>query len=175
VVDAILDWRDADDEPRPEGAERVWYAARQRPQPRNGPFANVRELTLVRGAASVPGLDTLLGTERARVSLNHAPLRVIAALPGFTREAVSLVAEHRARHSPIRNLLDFAAELSPGARDTLESHYGELVQLSTTIPDAWILTSRGSVGSPPITEAIELRLVLAGARAAIVRRRTWIE
>lgn len=175
LVDAILDWRDADDEPRPEGAERAWYAARQRQEPRNGPFANVRELALVRGAASVPGLDTLLGTELARVSLNHAPLRVIAALPGFTCEAASLVAEHRARHAPIRNLLDFAAELSPGARDTLESHYGELVQLSTTIPDAWILTSRGSVGSPPITEAIELRLVLAGARAAIVRRRTWIE
>lgn len=175
LVDAILDWRDADDDPRPEGAERAWYAAQQRPQPRNGPFADARELDLVRGAASVPGLDKLLGTERARVSLNHAPLPVIAALPGFTREAVALVAEHRVRHSPIRNLLHFATELSPGARDTLESHYAELVQTSTTIPDAWILTSRGTVGSPPITEAIELRVVLAGARAAIVRRRTWIE
>jgi general secretion pathway protein K len=175
LVEAILDWRDADDVPRPFGAERAWYAARRRPLPRNGPFADIRELDRVRGASTVPGLDTLLGTERGRVSMNEAPLPVIAALPGFTREAVALVAEHRARHAPLTDLFTFASELSPGARDTLESHFGELVQFSTTTPDAWVLTSRGTAGDPPITEVVELRLVWAGPRAAVVRRRTWIE
>ena len=175
LVDAILDWRDTDDAPRPFGAERAWYGARHRPLPRDGPFADIRELDLVRGTSTVPGLDTLLGTEKGRVSLNDAPLPVIAALPGFTREAVALVAEHRARHAPLTDLLTWASELSPGARDTLESHFGELVQLSTTTPDAWVLTSRGTAGEPPITEVVELRLVWAAPRAAVVRRRTWIE
>lgn len=161
--------------PDPFGAEWTWYAARRRPLPRNGPFADIRELALVRGGSDEAGLDTLLGTERGRVSLNDAPLPVIAALPGFTREAVALVAEHRARHVILTDLLTFASELSPGARDTLESNFGELVQLSTTTPDAWVLTSRGTVGEPPITEVVELRLVQAGSRAAVVRRRTWIE
>jgi len=175
LVDAILDWRDADDQPRLLGAERAWYAAEHRALPRNGPFADAREMELVRGVEAVPGLDTLFDTERGRVSLNDAALPVIAALPGFTREAVALVAEHCARHSPITDLLSFATELSPGARDTLQSHYGDFVELATTTPDAWILTSRGTAGAPRVTEVIELRLVLAGGRAAIVRRRTWIE
>lgn len=175
VRDAIFDWRDADDQPRPRGAERSWYKLRRRAMPRNGPFANARELDLVRGVASVPGLDTLLGTERGRVALNQAPLSVVAALPGFTREATALVAEHRLRGAPITDLLTFAGELSPAARDTLQAHYNELLQTSTTMPDAWILTSRGTAGAPPIHSVIELRLVRAGARAAIVRRRTWVE
>lgn len=175
VVDAILDWRDADDAPRPFGAERSWYAVRHRPIPRDGPFGDIRELDLVRGATTVPGLDTLLGTERGRVSLNDAPLPVIAALPGFTREAVALIAEHRVRRMPLTDLLTFASELSPGARDTLESTFGELMQVTTTTPDAWVLTSRGKSGEPPITEVVELRVVQAGTRAAVVRRRTWIE
>jgi len=176
LAEAILDWRDTDDQPRPLGAERAWYAAAHRALPRNGPFADARELELVRGVDAVPGLDTVFSTEKGRVSLNDAALPVIAALPGFTREAVALVAEHRTRHSPITDFLSFATELSPGARDTLQSHYGDLVELATTIPDAWILTSRGTAGGAPrVIEVIELRLVLAGGRAATVRRRTWIE
>lgn len=175
LVDAILDWRDSDDQARPLGAERWWYIQHRLSLPRNGPFENSHELDLVRGAASAPGLDTLLGTERGRVALNEAPLPVVAALPGFTREAVALVEEHRTRRVPIADLLTFAGELSPAARDTLQSHYSDLVQLTTTTPDAWVLTSRGTSGAPPITAAIELRLLRAGSRAAIVRQRTWIE
>ena len=50
LADAILDWSDADDEPRPHGAERRWYAA-QRParEPANRPLRSVGELLLVRG------------------------------------------------------------------------------------------------------------------------------
>lgn len=49
-VDSILDWRDDDDNPRPGGAEAVYY--RHLPRPyliRNGPLATVGELRLVRG------------------------------------------------------------------------------------------------------------------------------
>jgi general secretion pathway protein K len=50
LADAIADWTDPDDDPRPLGAERDWYRARTPPYvPRNGPFATVAELALVRG------------------------------------------------------------------------------------------------------------------------------
>jgi hypothetical protein len=42
-------------------------------------------------------------------------------------------------------------------------------------PDAWLVTARGVTGFPQVTAVLEVRLVRAGARAAIVRRRTWLE
>src|SRR3989442_1300776 len=40
LADALADWTDADDAPRPRGAERDWYLAQTPPLvPRNRPFA----------------------------------------------------------------------------------------------------------------------------------------
>jgi general secretion pathway protein K len=45
LSDAVLDWRDPDDRPRVQGAERSTYAARGRVDgPANGPFESVDEL-----------------------------------------------------------------------------------------------------------------------------------
>lgn len=48
LVDAFLDWKDPDDDVRPNGAERLYYAPLGR-QPRNGPFRSLDELLDVRG------------------------------------------------------------------------------------------------------------------------------
>ncbi|HEX6807361.1 MAG TPA: hypothetical protein VF118_05195 [Gemmatimonadaceae bacterium] len=175
LADAILDWRDADDVPRPSGAERNWYVAQGRGAPRNAPFADVRELRRVRGFEERVGLDSVLGVEPDRMVLDRASLAVIAALPGFTAEAVAHVAEHRARGIPIPDLLSLGAELSPASRAALLADYPELVRLTTAEPDAWMLTARATVGTPAVTYVLELRLVRAGNRAAVVRRRTWIQ
>lgn len=51
VVDAIMDWRDADDDVQQMGAERDYYANRSLGYgPRNGPFRSIAELELVAGA-----------------------------------------------------------------------------------------------------------------------------
>ena len=51
VVDAIVDWRDADDEAGMMGAEYEFYAGRGLGyEPRNGPFRSIAELELVAGA-----------------------------------------------------------------------------------------------------------------------------
>lgn len=55
------------------------------------------------------------------------------------------------------------------------SDYPDLLRLTTSEPDAWTLTARGISGAPAVTVALELVLVRAGDRAAIVRRRTWIQ
>ncbi len=50
IAGAILDWRDDNDQPEPDGIERGHYAALDHPYViRNGPFRTVRELLLVRG------------------------------------------------------------------------------------------------------------------------------
>lgn len=49
-IDAILDWRDTDTEPRPQGAEESFYANLKFPyKPRNDFFHSVAELELVAG------------------------------------------------------------------------------------------------------------------------------
>lgn len=51
VADAILDWLDEDDEPRPYGAEFTDYYSQLQPayKPANGPINSIEQLLLVRG------------------------------------------------------------------------------------------------------------------------------
>jgi hypothetical protein len=183
LIDAVLDWRDIDDVPRPSGAEREWYERQGRSPPRNGRFAAVAELKRVRGfdasrgdARSSPdSLTALFTTEPGRTDIERAPAAVLASLPGFTEETIARLMERRLRGAaPLTELLALGAELSIASRDSLHRHYAELAQRITLEPDAWILTARAhglAQRSPAMT--IELRLVRAGPRAAIVRRRSW--
>lgn len=175
LVDALADWRDPDDVPRPRGMERAGYAAAGRAQPRNGALADVRELLRVRGWDAVPGVDTLLDVEPGRVPLSHAPPAVVAALPGLGPEAAARVAEMRIRGARIADLAAFAGSLSPSARDEAMRRYPELVGAVATEPESWTLRAAGAVGEPPVTQVVEVKLVRAAERAAVVRRRTWIE
>jgi general secretion pathway protein K len=50
IAEAILDWRDTDDDPQPQGAEAGYYENLPIPYKiRNGPFRTVRELLRVKG------------------------------------------------------------------------------------------------------------------------------
>ncbi len=50
LVDALIDWRDADETPRPFGAETEYYARLEPPyRVKNAPFDTVEEILLVRG------------------------------------------------------------------------------------------------------------------------------
>jgi DNA uptake protein ComE-like DNA-binding protein len=63
VADAILDWMDADDEPREFGCEADYYLALDPPyQPKNGPLETIEELLLVRGVTP----DLLFGGDTNR-------------------------------------------------------------------------------------------------------------
>jgi len=169
MVDALLDWRDADDIPRPLGAEQDWYRAEGRFTPRNGPLANARELRRVRGFDESVLPDSILTAvftvEPGRIVWSRAPLAVLGSLPGIGEEALARLAERRARGVAV-DINALSADLSPGGRQLLASRYGDLARLTTDGPDAWILTARGN------GYAIEVRLAPAGTRAAIVRRRT---
>lgn len=175
MTDALLDWRDADDVPRPLGAEHAWYIESRRAAPRNGAFASERELALVRGFEADPVVHTLLGVESGRIFLARAPLAVLAGLPGMGEEALARIGERRSRNAEALELIALAAELSPEGRASLVARYAELARVTTSEPDAWIATARGRDGRSSVTPVIEARLVSAGTRAAVVRRRSWVE
>lgn len=69
VADAILDWIDADDDPREYGAEADFYTGLTPPYtPRNGPPETVEELLLVRGVTP----DLLFGFDVNRNGMQDA-------------------------------------------------------------------------------------------------------
>jgi type II secretory pathway component PulK len=173
LVDAILDWRDPDDEARPSGAERAWYEQQRRFTPRNGPIQDVRELPRVRGLDQLAGLDSVFGVDGGRVSLERAPRAVLMALPGFSEELVRRILELRERRGLPADLLTLAGALSPSARDSLAARYAEVVALVTVDPDAWVVTARARDGTSPAIATVEVRLARAGARPATTRHRSW--
>lgn len=175
LVDALADWRDADGEPRPLGAEAPWYRARRLPAPRDGALADPRELRRVRGWDRFEGIDTLVAVDGGRVPLNRAPYAVLAALPGMTPEAARAVLELRARGQPVADPVALEPLLGSAARRALMAGYAELAPRVSPGPEVWTVTARGRVGTPPVTSVVEVRLARAGTRAAVVRRRVWSE
>jgi type II secretory pathway component PulK len=169
---AIADWRDSDEQPRALGAERGWYAGRGDILPRNGPFADIRELARVRGW--VASFDTLVDVDSARVPLDHAPVAVLASLPGMGVEAVATLQELRAKGVGV-DLADLGPRLSPGARQSFEASFLTLAARVATEPDAWIVSAHAREGNPALVAVVELTLVRASGRVAVVRRRSWSE
>jgi general secretion pathway protein K len=93
LVDAIGDWKDADDLRRPNGAEAPEYqAAGLSYKPANGPFETVAELQRVLGMtpalyAAVAGSLTIF-SRQAGINPAFASRTVLLALPNATPEIV---------------------------------------------------------------------------------------
>jgi type II secretory pathway component PulK len=173
LTDALLDWRDSDDTPRPLGAERDWYSARGRALPRNGPIGDVRELRRIRGFESLNGLDSVLTVEPGRISIATASPTVLAAVPGLVAEARERIDDWRRTGRQVTNLLVLAEALSPPAADSLMAKYPAISRMVALAPDAWVITSNGYAGVPAVGATVKVRIVRAATRAATVYWRTW--
>jgi type II secretory pathway component PulK len=108
-----------------------------------------------------------------RVNLNAAPAEVLARLPGFTDDAVRAVMERRAWSERLGDLFQVMARLSPPARAAMMDRYGELLRRVTFAPTRIIVTATGRATGSPAAATIEVVVVPAGPRAAVVRRRMW--
>jgi type II secretory pathway component PulK len=172
IAAATMDWIDADDTPRDGGAEAVTYSALARRGPRNGPVASVEELRYVIGLEAI-GLDSVLTADSVRVSLNNAPLPVLAALPGFGTEVLARIAEWRAIGRQITNVLVLAESVSPTAEAAIINSFPELARGSTIDPEAWYVHASAQAGYPAVTATTELRLIRTQTRAVRMRRRVW--
>ncbi len=172
MVDALADWKDSDDVAQGAGAERSWYVAEHREQPRNGPIAAVRELARVRGFERISDFDTVFGVDGGRVSLATAPVSVLMSIPGVTRETAETIARLRQQGEPIGDLLAVTELVSSTSADSLRARYADAAHVSTATPDGWILTVRASSGFPPNTATLAMRLVRDGDAARLVFTRS---
>jgi general secretion pathway protein K len=103
LVDAIVDWRDADDLVRPRGAEQAAYvAAGMDHVPSNGNFQTVDELRLVLGMTPelYKRIADALTVYSGQSGINGvvAPRQVLLALPGATPEDVDAYIAARAAY-----------------------------------------------------------------------------
>jgi len=172
LADALLDWRDPDDVPRPHGAEREWYAARSRRPPRNGPFADATELRLVRGfdSAAVRRLEPLLTTSGGvEVDLNVAPPTVLATLPGLDAAAIATIVTRRAV-APFGSTDELLALLPRSSRAALLGRYQEFTRRAAYAPGRVLLRVRGAAGRPALVSGERLTVVPVPSRLAVVRR-----
>lgn len=101
VAAAVLDWRDADDLPRPGGGEVAAYRARGLPtRPANRPFEGVRELRQVLGVTRALYdrlAPYLTASGDGRINVNAAPAEVLSTLPGLDLAAARLLVQARDR------------------------------------------------------------------------------
>ena len=169
---ALADWRDADSVERPNGAEHHWYARAIRATPRNGPLADVKELALVRGFDQLSLRDAVFTAEPGRISLAHASVEVLLAVPGFTREAADLIASLASAGTPVRDASVVIGHLTPQSAAALMQNYPKIVRVTTGDPDAWLLEVRVSNGEPATTVTLRWRLIRAGRHCVVVHSRT---
>ena len=149
LSEAILDWRDEDDERRPQGAEVDEYLAAGLKPPANRPFERLGDLRRVLGmspalyARVAPALTLL--SNKAEVNPLMAPPLVLQALPGLGVESIEQYIEVRRRN--------YADGISPP-------------MLVGVDPNLLTLTSAG------FNYAVDIE-VMAGARL-LSRQRIWL-
>ena len=171
---ALEDWIDADDEPRPLGAERSWYESAGRLAPRNDSLADFLELRRVRGFEYIGGLDSLVSTSPGRVSLSTAPVSVLMAVPGITRETAEAIVAARADGTPLGDLREIVGSISPQSASELAARYVDAERATTPDPDAWLVRVRVERGLPAVAVTLEWRLIRAGRRCVVASTRSVI-
>lgn len=129
AAEAIEDWRDKDQEPRPHGAESFYYLGLEDAyESKDGPFENVEELRLVRGMTPdvyerVAPLVTVFGS--GQVNINTADEPVLKAL-GLSPKGIKGLELYRAGN-----------DNTPGTADdrVLESASAMTSQLGSFLPN----------------------------------------
>jgi type II secretory pathway component PulK len=111
--------------------------------------------------------------DTGRVNLNAAPPEALARLPGFTDEALRVVMDRRRWGDRFSDLFQLLGRLSPAARAEMLARYGALLRRVTFAPERLLVTATGRADLSRAEATIELVVVPAGPRAAVVRRRMW--
>ena len=113
IGDAVADWVDPDQDPRPDGAEAPYYQALSAPYlPRDGRMETFGELGLVRGfsPALVQELSpyaTVYGADWA-IDVNAAPAHVLMAIHDDMTEELARSVIERRRQKPFTSVGELA-------------------------------------------------------------------
>lgn len=140
LAQAIMDWRDADSLPRPNGAERDDYIRDgQLALPSNQPFREVTDLVNVRGmtpeifAMTSPYLTTR-GT--GIINVNSADTVVLRAVPGMTDQILAQILSQRSmgrRITSLNSVLRTNGRPGPGNNQTASALTVDVTELQLTL------------------------------------------
>lgn len=172
LTQAILDWIDADDDPRLGGGEREEYLrAGMAVLPPNRPFASIDELRYVLGVTAeifeeaAPYL-TLSGS---RINVNAAPEPVLLAIPVITPDvAAQLVRDRDSGVLPrsANELLGLVATVPGGSQQQSQQWLNSRVVFRTE--EVEIISEGGVVGS---SVRSRVRMIVARSEAGAIV--TW--
>jgi general secretion pathway protein K len=158
IVDALLDWRDADDLVRPRGGEAAAYVrAGSRFIPPNAPLTRLDELRRLLGmseslALAVEPYVTVNGSPL--VDVNAAPGPVLEALPGVGPRGARVLLSQRSGGAVFTSLAEVQALLGPGVRSSLPR--------LAVAPNRLLLVSRGWLPGHPLSHEIQASYAIVG-------------
>lgn len=142
ITDSILDWKDPDTQPRPNGAEDDYYQTLNPPyRARNqNRIEHIEELLLIRGVTpeyfygypernADGGVFYKYGLSRyftvysniSQVNVNYAPLPVLMSVPGMSQAAAKAIYDHR-HIKPFKSLQEISQlglSLDAGSQNAL--------------------------------------------------------
>jgi len=164
LTDAIADWKDPDDDPRGNGAERDAYISAGRVVlPANRLFSSVDELRDVMGMTPeiYRMIEPYLFIRGVRqISINTAPVAVLHSNPGLTDNVIDAIMSARNSGQRIDNMNQLIQVAGPGTRRRLQSSVGTFTfttQLAEIVSTGWAPGHRVSAtaiavvirGTPP--------------------------
>jgi general secretion pathway protein K len=176
LLDALQDWKDQNDSPRPQGAEAAEYlAAGSVFVPPNRPLQRLDELTRIKGFTdSIADVLAPLVTIRSngRVNINTAPEPVVVAVTGAGSTGRSLLGMRDqigtfGKLDDIRNMLLEAGGTGSGQIGRLQ-----------TVPSRLLIISRGWADGHPLTHEIQAVFDLEGLlseEGARLEIHHWVE
>lgn len=176
LADAILDWRDTDNERREFGAEAATYGLQQRVLPSNAAFQSLAELRFVLGfeEQDLRLAEQLLTTESTSLlNIAEADPRVIATLPGLVESDVPSLREAKARGWKPQTADDILAALPQARRTALEEGAQELRQSIANQPTRLTIEITGAQATSRSRARATILAVPLPERLAIVRRVLW--
>jgi type II secretory pathway component PulK len=174
VTQAILDWRDDDDLPRVNGAERDEYIdANMAVLPANRPFTRIDELQHVMGMtpelfAAVRSYLTVSGS--GRININAAPEPVLHAVPGFTQNVVTEITRRREGGQFARNSAELRAMLGSLYRAPTGPANAEFTRRVTYATNEVEIISEGRTTGSPVTTRVRSIVARAESGALLLWR-----
>ena len=175
VRDAILDWRDADDIPRPRGAERAEYGQMTEPvSPRNGKIRGIGELMHVKGVtrefhdAFLSRVFTAHGNS-TQLNFLRAPEIVLRSLPGVSAGAADRIVEGRREEPPIS-----AKDLAPMVGEGLLTAQGLALLSGGSSSRVYTITGTGRAGKDVI-RVVRCLVEVSGSGEKRVKILGWLD
>lgn len=164
LAERVIDWRDADEDPMPDGAEEAAYVAAQSPfRPRNGAFESVDDLIQVLGMSldlhdRIRRLVTTLG-EGQGVDPRFASPAVLAVLASGNAATVTRILDARSAQDPLTDMTGLhqphLIQSASGPYRFSARYRSEHFELSRV---RWIQLGGSGTGAPWVelsTEAVE--------------------